>query len=73
MIVKVRVFPSARRNEIISSEGILKVYLTERPEKGRANKGLLLALSEHFGVSRSSVKIIRGLSSRNKVIEVKGL
>ena len=38
--------------------------------EGRANARLLEMLSKHFNVSKSCVRIVRGFSSRDKVVEI---
>lgn len=66
----VRVIPAAGRNEVrVEGEG-LRVYLTAPPEKGRANRRLVEVLSDHFGVGRSAVEILGGLTSRRKTVRV---
>ncbi|RUM87332.1 MAG: hypothetical protein DSZ24_06440 [Thermodesulfatator sp.] len=40
------------------------------PEKGKANKQLVEVLAKHFGVKKSSVKILKGETSHNKVVEI---
>jgi uncharacterized protein (TIGR00251 family) len=70
MLIDVRVIPNAKKTAITQEEGRLKVYLTARPIEGKANKALLDALSDHFDVPRSRIKIIRGDRTRDKVVEV---
>ncbi|MEK6645336.1 MAG: DUF167 domain-containing protein [Candidatus Firestonebacteria bacterium] len=70
MYVSVKVIPNASKNEIKEIEGKLKVYLTTSPIDGKANKSLIELLSGHFNVKRRNINIIRGVKSRNKMIEV---
>lgn len=46
------------------------VFVKEPPEDGRANYAIERALAEYFGISGSRVRIMSGLSSRQKTIEV---
>jgi len=46
------------------------VGLTSKPEKGRANLELIRKLAKHFNVSSSQIRIVSGMKSRRKVIEV---
>jgi len=46
------------------------VGLTSKPEKGKANLELVKKLAKHFRVSSSKVKIISGLKSRRKIVEI---
>ena len=47
-----------------------KVSVTEPPVDGRANEAILNAVATHFGVSRSSVRIVSGHTARQKIIQV---
>ncbi|HLC67531.1 MAG TPA: DUF167 domain-containing protein [archaeon] len=70
MIIEVRVVPNARRNSVADWNGKVFVHLTASAEGGRANTQLVEVLSEHFDVKRSAVKIVRGVKSRDKVVEI---
>jgi uncharacterized protein len=65
-----RVIPRAKRNHVEEAEGRLKVYLTDPPVEGQANKALIEVLAGHWGVRKSRIRIIRGEKSRDKVVEV---
>ncbi len=69
MKLKVRVIPNARKQEVIEGE-ILKVKVRSPPEGGRANEEVIELLSKHFGVKKSAVKILKGLKSREKLIDI---
>ena len=61
--------PNSGRQEILKiAENEYKVFLKKSPESGKANLELEKLLSKHFG---KEVKIIKGASSRKKLIEVK--
>jgi hypothetical protein len=71
MKLNVRVVPNSSTNLVTSGpNGSLKVKLTSPPEKGKANKHLVELLAKHYKVSRSKVRLVSGLTSRNKVVEV---
>lgn len=71
MLVKVHVTPNARAPLVVKvDESDLEVRVDERAEGGAANKRLLEILSEHYGVPRSSIAIVRGTKSRDKVLAV---
>lgn len=40
------------------------------PEKGKANKEVIKALSEYFDVANSRIKIISGEKSKDKILEL---
>lgn len=66
MKLNIKVIPNAKR--CIYKDG--KVYLTAPAQEGKANKMLIEFLAEHFNISKSKVKIIRGHKSRIKVVEI---
>ena len=69
--IAVRVMPSASKNVITRGDADrLVVKLTAPPVEGRANKELVRFLAKTLGVSPSSLSIIRGITSRDKVILV---
>ena len=54
-------------------DNILHVKIAAPPVKGKANKELVLFLSQLIGVSKGSINIKSGLTSRRKIIAVAGL
>jgi uncharacterized protein (TIGR00251 family) len=70
----VKVVPGVRRTELVSryDEGI-KVRLAAPAEGGRANRALMDLIADLLGVKSSSVRIVRGLASQKKVVEIDGL
>jgi len=71
---QVKVQPRARRNAVVGQLGdALKVALTAPPVEGRANEACIDFFTELLQLSRSSIKIVSGQSSRNKVIRVAGI
>ena len=67
---KVRVTPHAKQNKVVESDGVLRVYTTTAPEKGRANGVVIELLSEYFNVPKSRIKILSGLTFREKTITI---
>lgn len=72
MLHKIRVLPRSSKNEIVGlmANGALKVKLTAAPVDGKANDALITLLAKHFEVSKSKIKIVRGGTSKDKVVEV---
>ena len=56
-----------------SAKGVLRVKIAAPPLKGKANRELLSLLSQLLGVRQGSLAIIRGHTSRSKVVAVSGL
>ncbi len=70
----VRVQPRASRNAIAGLHGgSLKVQLRAPPADGKANDALIAFLAERLHVTRASVRIIAGSTSRSKVVAVTGV
>jgi len=46
------------------------VGLTSKPEKGKANLELIKKLAKHFKVPSSHIRIVSGLKSKRKIIEI---
>jgi uncharacterized protein (TIGR00251 family) len=68
---EVRVQPRASKNEIAGiREGVLRIRLQAPPVEGAANEALVRFLANELGISTRQVRIISGLGSRNKVVEV---
>jgi hypothetical protein len=66
----VRVTPHARQNKVVESGGVLRVYTTVAPENGRANSAVVELLAEYFNVPKSRIKILRGMTGRDKIVTV---
>jgi uncharacterized protein len=70
----VKVHPRATKNAITGEVGdALKVSLTAPPVEGKANDACIEFFAKLLNVSRSSITIAAGQTSRNKVIRVTGL
>ena len=68
---KIRVIPRAKKNQVVAAnDDLLKVYVTPPPTEGKANKAVVELLAEHFSVPKSSIHIIKGLKSRNKLVKI---
>jgi uncharacterized protein (TIGR00251 family) len=72
-ILKVYLQPRCSRNEIVGTyrDGI-KVKVTAPPIEGKANEALIKFLAKEFKISASSVEIIKGHNSREKIVRIGG-
>lgn len=71
--LRVWVQPGASRTELVGLvEDALKIRVAAPAQKGKANEALLGFLAELFGVPRSSVRLVRGQTTRSKVVHIKG-
>ncbi|MEA2113579.1 MAG: DUF167 domain-containing protein [Patescibacteria group bacterium] len=72
MLIKVKVFPSAGKKEVIKkTEDSFEIWVKEKPVKGQANRAVISALAGYFNISRENIKLIKGFQQRNKVFNVK--
>lgn len=72
--LEIHVQPGAKRNEVVGfKEGVLYAKVTALPQKGQANRALLELMAQMLGIPKSAVDIIRGQSSRTKVVAIQGL
>lgn len=71
--VDVHVQPRASKDEIAGLHGAaLKVRLRAPPVEGAANDALVALFADRLGVSRRSVRVVAGATSRRKVVEIEG-
>ena len=69
--IKVWVQPKSSRNQVGGfQDGTLRVRVTAVPTEGQANAAVIALLAKTLGVSKSRLGIIRGYSSRDKVVSV---
>ena len=70
----VKVHPRARRSALAGRIGdAWKLSLAAPPVDGKANEECVRYLAELAGVPRSRVRIVMGLTSRLKVVEIEGV
>ena len=69
--LRLRVHPKARKNAITGLRGdALKISVTAPPEDGKANEAVLHVLAEALGIPHSSIELVSGATSRDKVVDV---
>ncbi|OGY43357.1 MAG: YggU family protein [Candidatus Buchananbacteria bacterium RIFCSPHIGHO2_01_FULL_39_8] len=69
--ILIKVTPGASRDKIIEeTENYLKIKIKATPTKGRANKALIKFLAEKYKIPASQIEIIKGLTSRNKLVRI---
>lgn len=72
--VTVKVHPRAKRTAIMSRLGdAYKLDLAAPPVGGKANQECVRFFAQLTGVARSRVRIVSGLTGRNKLVEVEGI
>ncbi len=71
MYIKIKVISKAHENSV--KKGIDNIYIvrtTSVPKRGKANKMVQKLLADYLGVAKNNIKIIKGKTSKNKIIEV---
>ena len=73
--LQVKVSPRAKQNEIVGwhQNQMLIVKIAAPPVGGKANDELVKFLAEQLGVPASDILILRGHTSKQKVLEIAGL
>jgi uncharacterized protein len=71
--IAVRVQPRASRDEIVGERaGVLVLRVMAPPVEGRANVAVCRLVAKRVGVPASRVKVVRGESARDKLLEIEG-
>ena len=66
-ILPVRAQPAARRDAILGEQkAMLKVSITQSPERGKANKAIVALLSKSLALRKSHIELIAGATSQRK-------
>jgi len=70
--ISIKVLPRSSRNEVVGEmeDGTLKIKLTAPPVDGKANEALIELLADHFDIAKNKIKILKGLTSKNKIIQI---
>lgn len=68
----VTVKPGSKKGPLVevADDGSLTLFVRERAVDGAANDGVVKLLAAHFGVPKSRVTIVRGHTSRSKLVDV---
>jgi len=68
VIVKIKISPNSKKNEIINDGELSKIKITAQPIDGKANKALIEYLSKIFRIPKTSIVILKGETSKEKTI-----
>lgn len=72
MLIRVKVFPNSKKDEIKKKrEDSFEIRVREKAEGGMANRKVLEMLSSYFNISRNKFRLVRGGKQRNKIFEIK--
>ena len=75
MKISVKVIPGASKDQIVEIRGgagnkSFKIKTSKPPENGKANQAVIEILATHFQIKKSQIKILSGLVSAKKIIEI---
>lgn len=77
-MLAVRLTPKAKAAGIgpvvagADGKGVLKVAVTEAPEKGKANQALVRLLAKSWRLPRGAITVVKGATERNKTLLIEG-
>ena len=71
VVLELKVIPNSKHKGFeMDTSGIIKCRLKCKPEGGKANEELIKLMSKMTEISLDSFKILRGATSRNKMIKI---
>jgi uncharacterized protein (TIGR00251 family) len=70
--IQVKVAPNSRTEAVIKDGERYLVKVKEPPKEGKANRATIKLLAEYFKVPKTSLRVVSGLSSKNKIVEILG-
>ena len=74
MIFRIKVFPNSKTQEVVkNTDTDFEVRIKEKPVAGKANKAVISALADHFNITTSQIRVVKGTKNRNKIIEIETL
>ncbi len=65
-----RVTPGGRAETLEIAGGKLQVKVRTKPEDGKANAAVLELLADALGVAPSRIRLLRGATSREKLVQL---
>jgi len=72
--LRLKVTPSARRDAVVGWQAdVLHVHVRAPAQRGKANDAVLRLLAAALAIDRRRLRIVRGETSRQKVVSVDGL
>lgn len=74
VVLSVRAHAGARRSELREGQdGVLRVSVTQAPEKGKANKAIIELLARELGLKKSQIELVAGQASPQKRFLIRGI
>ncbi|HEB73989.1 MAG: DUF167 domain-containing protein [Thermodesulfobacterium sp.] len=75
MLLELKVKPGSSKDKILmfKEPNYLEISLKAKPEKNKANESLCRFLGKILNVSQNQIKILKGKTSRKKLVKVEGI
>ena len=75
MKLRLKVKPNSKEERILGFDAndVLSISVKAPPVEGKANRAVIRLLSSVMGIPKSKVKVVSGLRSRLKVVEIEGV
>jgi len=74
VVIKVRVQPKAKRDEILGVEGgSVRLRVKAPPEKGKANQACINLLAKILSITKKEIKLISGAKAREKMFFIQNM
>ncbi|MCF7799405.1 DUF167 domain-containing protein [Candidatus Babeliales bacterium] len=71
LILDIKVVPNSGKQQfILDKSGIIKCFLKNAPESGKANAELIKFLAEKLETTKDSINILLGATGRKKRIKI---
>jgi uncharacterized protein len=72
--IDVYVQPRASKTAVAGMhDGAMRIRLAAPPVDGAANAALIAFVAERIGIAKSRVRVVAGLTSRRKIVEIDGV
>jgi uncharacterized protein YggU (UPF0235/DUF167 family) len=72
MLIKVKVFPDSKIEEVVMvGADKFEVRVRQKAERGLANRRVRQLLAEHFGIMENGARMVKGARKPNKIFEVR--
>lgn len=69
--ISVHVTPRSTQNRVVrSADGAIQIWVSAAPADNAANLAVVKVLADALGIPKTTVTIVRGQSSRTKLLEV---
>ena len=68
LLIRIKIVPNSSKNDLIIEDEFIKVKVSAQPIENKANKALIEFLSKRFKVPKTSIKIVKGDTSKEKTL-----